>query len=360
MIKVAMIARSTLFTVKGGDTVQITQTAAHLAAHGVLAEIKLANTSVDYEQYDLLHFFNITRPADILKHIRRSNKPYVVSTILVDYSEYDRHYRKGIAGYLFRLLSADSAAYCKTIARWLLGKDALVSKSYAWKGQQKSIKTILEKAALLLPNSSSEYTRLRHLYQCSASCRIIPNGIDTSLFTDKNPVEKDPLMVLCIARIEGIKNQLHLIRALSNTRFTLFLVGAAAPNQKDYYRQCRVLAGPNIHFIDQLPQEELVAYYRRAKTHVLPSWFETTGLSSLEAGAMGCNIVITDKGDTREYFGDHALYCNPASPDSIYKAVEQASAMPPNRILQQKIIQWYSWQQATFTTMQAYKLIKQA
>jgi len=39
---------------------------------------------------------------------------------------------------------------------------------------------------------------------------------------------------------------------------------------------------------------------------VLPSWFETTGLSSIEAGVMGCNIVITDK-VMQEYFSHHAF-----------------------------------------------------
>ncbi len=58
----------------------------------------------------------------------------------------------------------------------------------------------------------------------------------------------------------------------------------------------------------------------------MPSWFETTGLSSLEAAAMGCNIVITRKGDAYEYFGDYAYYCDPESPDSIFKAIEKAAS----------------------------------
>ncbi|MBK7308934.1 MAG: glycosyltransferase [Chitinophagaceae bacterium] len=55
-------------------------------------------------------------------------------------------------------------------------------------------------------------------------------------------------------------------------------------------------AAGNIVFAGRLTQTALANYYARARVHVLPSWFETCGLSSLEAAAMGCNIVITARG----------------------------------------------------------------
>ena len=76
MLKVAMIVRTTFYTAKGGDTIQVLQTAAHLAGYNTCVDIKLTNEKIEYGQYDLLHFFNITRPADILYHIRRSGKPF--------------------------------------------------------------------------------------------------------------------------------------------------------------------------------------------------------------------------------------------------------------------------------------------
>ena len=358
MIKVAMIVRTTIYTVRGGDTVQVLQTAAHLNGQHVSVDIKLTNEKIDYKQYDLLHFFNITRPADILYHIYRSGKPFVVSTILIDYSEYDRHYRKGFSGKLFRYVSTDGIEYLKTMSRWLLGKDKLMTLSYAWKGQRKSVIEILKKASLLLPNSHSEYKRLVQQYNCKTDYIVVPNGIDPNLFSFDETIEKDPLLLICVARIEGIKNQLNLIRALNGTKFSLVIIGTAAPNQQSYYQECREIASDNIQFIEHLPQEELISYYQKARVHVLPSWFETTGLSSLEAAVMGCNIVITDKGDTTEYFNTDAIYCNPLLPESIYIAVEKAAALPPNKSLQEKILIYYTWQQATIQTMEAYKRIK--
>ena len=358
MIKVAMIVRSTLFTVKGGDTIQVTQTAAHLSRIGVVADVKITNEKINYSEYDLLHFFNISRPADILYHIKTSKKPFVISTIFIDYTGYDKYYRKGIVGMVFKFLGTNGIEYVKTISRWITGKDTLVSLSYIWKGQRKSINEILSHATLLLPNSHSEYSRLIKTYKCITDHLVIPNGIDPALFRFDSSIEKDKQMVLCVARIEGIKNQLNLIKALNNTAFNLIIIGSPAPNQPAYYRVCKNMAASNVTFINHLSQEELVSYYQKAKVHILPSWFETTGLSSLEAAAMGCNIVITGNGDTKEYFGTHAFYCNPALPADIYHAIETAASLPEDDFLRRKILTHYSWEQATIKTMEAYKRIK--
>lgn len=356
-MKVAIIARSTLHSVKGGDTYQVIRTAGELKKTGITVDIRLTNELIDYDQYDLLHFFNIVRPADILYHIHKTNKPFVVTPILVDYSEFDKYHRRGMAGIIFRLLSAGSIEYTKTIARWLLGKDALKSKSYLWKGQHQSIKEILIKAALILPNSFMEYQRLVEQFKDLPPYMIVPNGIDPGIFNYDPKAIKDPRLVICAGRIEGIKNQMTLIRALNNTKYTLVIIGSASPNQQSYYQTCKREAGENVSFIDHLPQEELVKWYAKAKVHILPSWFETCGLSTLEAASMGCNVVITDRGYTREYFEDYGVYCDPSNPQSIFDAIEKASSVEYSDGLRQKILNRYTWQQAGEITMQAYKLV---
>ena len=355
-MKVAFIVRSTIHSVPGGDTVQVVQTCRHLNELGVVAEVKLSNETIDYGGYDLLHFFNLTRPADMLYHSKKAKKPYVISTILINYSEYDKYYRKGGKA-IFGFLSADNIEYLKTVARCTLGRDHLSSISYLWKGQHRSIMEILRRAALILPNSESEYKRVAQTYPLPVKYNVVPNGIDPKRFV-YNPFEKkDEKLVLCVARIEGIKNQLNLIKALNNTDYKLLLIGSHSPSQGDYYKECVSIAGGNIHFIDHLPQESLVSYYRQAKVHILPSWFETTGLSSIEAAAMGCNIVITDRGDAKEYFRNDAFYCDPASPESLLSAVEKASSTPNNPRLMDKILKNYTWKQAAIQTLKAYQSV---
>ncbi|MBS1934596.1 MAG: glycosyltransferase family 4 protein [Bacteroidetes bacterium] len=345
-MKVAFITRSTLFTVRGGDTFQVTETAKHLGEFGIEVDIFLTGQYIDYSMYDLLHFFNIIRPADILYHINKSNKPFVLSTILIDYSEADKFYRRGIYGFLSRHLYSNQIEYLKTIARFIKRKDKIRSVSYLWHGQKRSIKKILNNALMLFPNSKTEYDALVKYYNCSTAYTVIPNGINCKLFCFDASIKKDPSLVICAARIEGIKNQLNLIKAINNTSYKLLIIGAPAPNQLSYYKECKKIAASNITFIEQLEQHALLSYYNKASVHVLPSWFETCGLSSLEAAAMGCNIVITNKGYTSEYYESYAFYCDPSSTESIFKAVENAAkAGFPDR-LREKILSQYTWQHA--------------
>ena len=156
-MRVVFIVRSNLYSTKGGDTIQVQETAEQLMSIGVFVDIKLTNEKIDYSIYDLLHFFNIIRPADILLHISKANKPYVVSTIFVEYSEFDKNHRKGFTGFLFKFFSPDFIEYTKALARSVKGNDRLVSREYLWIGQKKSIQKVLNGASYLLPNSESEY-----------------------------------------------------------------------------------------------------------------------------------------------------------------------------------------------------------
>lgn len=360
-MKVLFIARSTLFSVRGGDTLQAIETVNHLRNLGIGAEIKLTHTKIDYNRYDLLHFFNITRPADILYHINRTNTPFVVSTIFVDYSEYDKYHRKGIGRILFPFLSPNTIEYAKAIGRWLLRRDKLMSKSYLFKGHRKTVREILRRAKMVLPNSFMEYQQLVSQYGVRPPYVIVPNGVNAALFKSNGLVQKDPNLILCVGRIEGIKNQVNLIRALNNTNYKLLIIGSQTPNQPEYYRFCRKIAADNISFIEYLPQEALVPYYQKAKVHILPSWFETCGLSTLEAAMTGCNVVVSKKGYTEEYCEDYAFYCDPSSPLSIRRAVEIATASDYRENFREKISVNYNWSKAAIRTFEAYgKAIKRS
>ena len=181
-MKILFISRATLYTNRGGDTVQIINTASYLSKLGINVDIRLANEEIEYSSYDLLHFFNIIRPGDIMFHIHASAKPFVVSTIFVDYSEYERKTSTGIKRLVLRLATADAIEYLKVIARLAVNNEKVVSSEYFLKGQKKSIQYIISSAALLLPNSENEYKRLIKRYQIKQRFKVIPNGINPDLF----------------------------------------------------------------------------------------------------------------------------------------------------------------------------------
>lgn len=360
-LKILFLSRASLFSVRGGDTVQVTKTAEALQRSGVAVDIRLCNEKkIDYTGYDLIHFFNIRHPADMLSHIEMSKLPYVISTIYVNYEKPPERKGNGIKDGILNLFGSDTQEYIKTMGKSIFNGEKIVSGNYVWKGHKRSVRWILSNAAWLLPNSESEYKRLLNAYQVEKKYSVIPNGADTSLFnyTNEELGMKDNNMVLCVARIELLKNQLNLIEALNGTSFQLYLIGDPAPNHLGYYNECKKIAGSNVHFLSAMPQEELVKYYRRAKVHVLPSWFETTGLSSLEALYCGCNIVVTNYGDTADYYDPtNCLFCNPASIDSIREAVEKAAAGEIKADYIESVSSKFNWQQAGEKTLNAYQQV---
>jgi glycosyltransferase involved in cell wall biosynthesis len=352
-MKLAFVVRSTLYDNRGGDTVQILQSARHLQALGVEVDILKADEAIRYNDYDLFHFFNITRPADILSHTKKITCPFVISPILIDYTGYDKKGRKGLAGLIFKYSPAHRIEYFKTIGRLIKRADKLCSIGYLWKGQKRSMEEIMSRSTMMLPASKSESEQLKKLFPVAARHKKVALGIDHKLFNDEGDSEKDPDLVLCVARFEGLKNQENLILALNNTRYKLILIGQPASNQAGYYSLCRKIAAPNISFRDFLPQEELVDYYRRARVHVLPSFFENCGLSTLEAAAMGCNVVVSGRGYIQEYLGEGAFYCDPASPASIFEAIEAAANSPVQKALREKVSS-YTWERTAKQTLSAY------
>ncbi len=358
-MNIAMISRATLFKTPGGDTIQIQNTANALQELGIRVTVFTTDQNIAYNEYDLLHFFNITRPADILYHIQKTKKPFVITPVLIDYTEFDQQYRKGFSGLLLKLFSFIHPEYLKTIARWLRGKDTLRSLSYLWRGHNASVKFILQKAKAILPNAAAEAVKIEKEFATGKKYFVVPNGIDTKIFNSVGTHTKENGLVICAARIEGLKNQINLIKAINETTFKLLLIGEAAPNQQSYFETCKKIAGSNVEFIKKVSQQELVSYFAKAKVHVLPSWFETCGLSSLEAAAMNCNIVITDKGFTKDYFGENAFYCEPGDPSSIKTAIENAMHAAINFSFAEKIKKEYTWQQAAEKTKQAYEFVLQ-
>jgi glycosyltransferase involved in cell wall biosynthesis len=224
---------------------------------------------------------------------------------------------------------------------------------------------LLELADAFLPNSESEMRRLQNdLNVRVANSRVfpVPNGVDSDFYRPDIVVSQEipPRLrrfagcVLCVARIGGAKNQLGLVRSLGGAGLPLVLVGQASVMQAAYLRRLRREAGKHVNILGFVTEEEKRWLYHLARVHVLPSWIETTGLSSLEAAAMNCAIVTTSRGDAREYFGDLAYYCDPEDISSIRTAVLRAYEDGARAELAQKVRKLYTWNRAGEATIRAY------
>jgi glycosyltransferase involved in cell wall biosynthesis len=357
-MRLAFISRATLFSSPGGDTVQLEQTAINLRKLGVEVDVYLTDQPIDYTKYNLLHFFNIIRPADIIYHVKCSRKPYVISTIFVEYGTVKEQGRGGLIGLIKKIFPGDLFEYIKTVGRAVKNGEKIMSADYYWRGHGGAIRYAASHASMLLPNSESEYKRLSTKYNLSRPYRVVPNGINKTLAEKTYPEsEKYKGTVICMGRIESRKNQLALIRALNDTEYRVFIHGKPSPNNLKYFEQCKAEASANIVIGEHIEADELYTAYSNAKVHVLPSYFETTGLSSLEAAVMGCNIVVTDKGDTRDYFKDDAWYCEPDDVWSIKKAVDEAFNAPYNIAFRERILRDFTWERAAEESLAAYEQV---
>lgn len=355
-IKVLFVARPNLFQDRGGDTIQMEKTAEYLSRLGVSVSFYNGGSLKGYE-FDLLHLFNVINPEYILKALYESNAPKVLSPIYVKYDEYDRYHRNDLIGKLSQVLSANQVEFFKTVAKVILKGRRVSSFRYYLFGHGGSIKKILGRVKYIMPNSLSEQNRLAKDFGILPHSTVVTNAIDQHVFNLPTFSHERENNVLCVGRIEGRKNQLNLIKAAKIGRFKLKLVGNFAENQHRYKQMCLDLANDYVEFIPFTSQKELSDLYASSKVHVLPSWFETTGLSSLEAAAMGCNVVVTDKGDVREYFGDLAYYCDPASPESIADVINQALSAPVNPELRKLVLENYTWEKAAQQTLSVYKKV---
>src|ERR1700722_19550372 len=374
-MKVLLQGRSTrsIETTPGGDQVQIEETARSLREQFGLDVSLSSELEPDLTGIDAVHLFGIVRPQEVwvqARNARRQGKPVLLSTVYCDVREFEKTARTGPVGWVARRTSSDAFEALKTGGRalnnreWSKGSAALFTRGFS-----RMQREIVGMSTLFLPNSWSEWHRLTDdLKLTIRDDRVVkvPNGVDLSdlsrdriASTDLEQLADFHRSVVCVARIEGRKNQLGLIEALSDTDFTLVLAGKPTPNQTRYVAKVREAAArhANVHYLGEVSADTRRALYALARVHVLPSWMETTGISSLEAAVMECSLVVTPNGDTREYFRDWVDYCQPGSRSSIRDAVERAYAKSPSDLLAKTIRSDYTWEKAAEATYTAYRKI---
>lgn len=369
-MKVLMQSRKNFYTLKGGDTVQLLKTKQELEKIGVNVDISL-ELEPNLDEYDLVHLSNITRVHETyvqMCNAKKQGKKVALSTIYWPMEEFEQNGQKGLRKIINKCLSIDSIERLKAIIKLLFNKEARNKSTLKLftVGYTNMQKYILENADILLPNSEMEMDKICEYFGLSKEKYIVvPNAVDLTVakkclkekVSDKYDKYKDS--IICVGRIETRKNQLALLQALENTDYKVIILGKVSKNQKKYFKAVKELIdnNENFYYIDGLENEELYRLYRVCKVSVLPSWYDTPGLVSLEAASVGCNLAVSVKGTTTEYFKDDAFYCEPDDLASIKKAVELAFNKEKDEKLQNRIFEEYTWAKAADQTKKAYERI---
>ncbi|MBI4320666.1 MAG: glycosyltransferase family 4 protein [Chloroflexi bacterium] len=352
-MRVLMQGRSDLLTRHGGDTTQAVKTAEHLRELGLAVDFS-TDVAPDLRAFDLVHVFNstgISHVRALLDNAHRQRKPAVLSTIYWNQDELlNARLRYGKGRSLHRLLGQRVGGLMRR-AIWHLQPE--------WR----ELRALVHAADALLPNSRAEQDLLYRDFGLPRSARIdvVVNGVDTALFQEASP---EPIerrfgvrgFILCVGRIEIRKNQLALLHVLRPGDPPAVFIGAPNGLEPAYVARVNALAREKgVLVVDPIPHAEIASAYAAARVHILPSWYETPGLASLEAGLLGCPIVTTDRGCATEYFGEMALYCNPADPSSIRAALDKGLAAPRNSALARHIRDHFSWDVVAQQTLKVYR-----
>ena len=369
-MRVLIQSRKNFYTLRGGDTVQLTKTKLELEKLGVNVDISL-EYSPDLSNYDLVHVSNVTRIQETYLQVKNAvtqNKPIVLSTIFWPMDEFEKKGQIGIRKLINKHLNIDDEEKIKAIARFFYDKNSRdIATRNLWKiGYTKMQRYVLSSIDEFLPNSEIEMDKLSsHFNVRKNNYYVIPNAIDENIaykkYKEATPPEFEKFRdaVICVGRIEPRKNQLSLVRALDGSNYKLILVGQVSKNQTNYFKQIQKYLEKNNEFtyIPHIDNDQLYQLYKVCRVSALPSWLDTPGLVSLEAGAMGCNLAISTRGSTKEYFKNYAYYCEPDDINSIRKAVDNAYNASKNEDLKNLILNNYTWKIAAKKTFEAYNAV---
>lgn len=375
--RVLLCGRPNLLTKPGGDTRQI------LGLQRQIEALEAGRVSLSLELrprlhgVDLVHVFNLSRPVEPAlqaDHARRRGVPVICSPIFQDLWEYNRRGRYGAGRALFWLLGQSDSGLealraalnlCRSGPAGLSGLP-LLARCPGLQLQRR----VLEDSQVVLFNSPFEAQTVRTCLgepERPFVAQIVPVGVDPDELRALDPAPfcgafgLSPGFVLCVGRLEDLKNQLGLILALEREPVELVLIGQANPLHRAYARAVRRAAarrnrlGRRTLLIEQVERQLLLSAMAAASVHVLPSWFETAGLTSLEAALASCAVVSTSRGYAQAYLGRDAHYCDPGDAESLRTAVARARRAGPSPALRRRVAQRYTERRAAELTAAAYR-----
>lgn len=169
--------------------------------------------------------------------------------------------------------------------------------------------------------------------------RFVPNGApalapvtDAAAILDRFGLETGNF-VLAVGRVEPGKGFDHLIDAFvrSGRSGKLVIVGGAH-HEQDYASALQSRAGGSVVFAGVQPRDVLAHLYATAALFVLPSLHEGLPICALEAGSVGCPVLLSDIRGNRDLALPDGHYFRSGDVESLASALrapdDHYSVMP--------------------------------
>jgi glycosyltransferase involved in cell wall biosynthesis len=338
----------------GGDLVALEYTITALRARGVTCDVS-DDPAQDLGPYALVHLYNLADPYAAVEYVgraQRAARPLVVTPI------YWRH---------TQWLAARRAATLESHPEFFPGDPTLAERAFSERVLVQSeelaqavTRLVCTAAARVFCLSQAERDFLKADFEIAPEkTRLTYNGVDPAFAGgDAERFAREFGLrdfILSAARIERRKNTIGVIRAWRDEPVPLVFAGHAP--DPDYLALCQREAGPNVHFVGTLTPSQIADACAAARVHVLASWWEEVGLAALEAGLAGCNLVMTQNGPAREYFGPDCFLCDPADPASIRRALRAACDASRPAQLARRVGENFTWERTAATLCADYAAI---
>ncbi len=248
---------------------------------------------------------------------------YIHSFISKEKTVYDlvhaHYYMSGLAALKLQELSQKKPPLITTFHTLALMKN-LVARDEVERETDERIDSeikLIDRSNRITASSITDRDYLMSLYDCPPEkIEVITPGVDTNLFhrIDKKDAARqinenpDQKIIMFVGRIEPLKGIDVLMYAMKiylhrnpHSNLKLMIVGGSNKNHatneelirlKELQHTLRI--HPSVEFIPQQPQLILPYYYNYADIVVMPSHYESFGMTTLEAMACGTSIITTD------------------------------------------------------------------
>jgi glycosyltransferase involved in cell wall biosynthesis len=369
-MKVLMWSRVDVFDIGGGDLIQIETTAAELRKLGV--EVHISNSiKEDLSDYDIVHVFQMDWTPETYFYAKKAHdegKPLVLSPIhhsVKEVKRFDDEYAFGLRKLIsFFFREQHQRDTWKNIYRSL--KDVRKLKPTLFSvlmGLKNMHKKTLGMSDMVLVQTEAEAKDLIATYGIAISHTKVSNGVGRHFLESeeyKNPLDIEDY-ILCVGRIEARKNNVNIIKAVKKFMqsdeidVSLVFVGRKNMLHGSFVEEFEKEVAENswLIYIPHTPWEEMHHWFHFAKVVVSASWFETSGLTILEALFSGANAVAAG-GRAREISGDLVSYCDPGDVDSIAEAIKKAYNSPRPKV-SQEMKDEYTWENTARKTKKVYE-----
>lgn len=150
---------------------------------------------------------------------------------------------------------------------------------------------------------------------------IIPNYVDTDLFSPC-PSQKNAKTRLCfIGRLERVKNIMAALEAIIDLDVSLSIVGEGSlRNELEGFARSNHL---DVDFLGVMPNSSLPQIINQADIYIQPSFYEGHPKTIIEAMACGCPVITANSPGIRDLITHkYNGYLCETTPEDIRKAIQ--------------------------------------